>query len=105
MNSFNHTFLLRLAVSQRSKIGLLLLIFPLVSWSNISNVHASASARMSPRVAGQQTAQASESDGLVQAAYELYQKGRFDEALAKCSNAAALNPNDFRPHAIAALVW
>src|SRR5437867_3082603 len=92
-------------VSQRSKIGLLLLIFLFVSWSNISNVHASASARMSPQAGGQQPAQADEFDTLVQAAYELYQKGKFDDALAKCAKAKTLRLGDFRPYAIAGLVW
>lgn len=110
MNSFKQTFLPMLALSQRSRIGLLLLIFLfvlmflLVSGSNISNVHASVS-RISPQVAGQQTAQANESDTLVQAAYELYQKGKFDDALAQCAKAKALSPNDFRAYAIAGLVW
>jgi len=93
------------AISQRSKIGVLVLIFLLMFWSNISNVLASANGRISPQVGGQQPAQASEFERLVQAAYELYQKGKFDEALAKCSKAVALNPNDFRPHGLAGLAW
>ena len=111
MNSFKQIFLLRVAVSQRSKIspGVLrypfVLIFLLLFGSNISNVHASVRGGISSELAGQQTAQANESDTLAQAAYELYQRGQFDEAVAKCLRAMALNPNDFRPHAIAGLVW
>lgn len=111
MNIFKQAFLFRLAVSQRSKIRLRILsflfalIFLLVSGSNISNVHASVSGRVLPQVAGHPKAQADEVDTLVQAAYELYQQGRFDEAVAKCAKAIALNPNDFRPHGLAGLAW
>jgi superkiller protein 3 len=81
------------------------LVFLLVSGPGIANVQASVSGRVFSQVPGQQTAQATEIDTLVQAAYELYQKGQFEEALAKCLKAAALNPNDFRPHGIAGLAW
>lgn len=109
--NFDH----RLVFSQRSKVVLrnpafpfvleFFLIFILAAGSDNSNVHATVSGRISTQVAGQQTEQASEVDTLVQAAYELYQKGRFEEALAKCLKAVALNPNDFRPHGIAGLAW
>src|SRR5882724_155383 len=111
MSRFKQRFLSILAVSPRSKNGLRVLIFPfvliflLVGGSNSSNVHAYVSARILPQEAGKQTTQSNESDTLVQAAYELYHNGRFVESLAKCSKAIALNPNDFRPHVIAGLVW
>src|ERR1700737_455577 len=101
MNSFKQAFLLMLAVSQRSNIGLFVLIFRfvliflLVSGSSISNVHASVSRRISSQVGKQQPAQASEVDTLVQTAYELYEKGKFDNALSNCAKAEALSPNDF----------
>jgi cytochrome c-type biogenesis protein CcmH/NrfG len=101
----------RLAVSQRSQIGrrvlsfLFVLIFLLVSGPSISKVQASMSGRILPQVAGHLNAQADEVDTLVQAASELYQQGRFDEAIAKCAKAIALSPNDFRPHGLAGLAW
>src|SRR5947208_15919179 len=101
MNSFKQTFLTSPANFQRLTIGALLLVCLLVCWSNISHVHASASGPIPPKLSGQQPAQASDVDTLVQAAYELYLKAKFDDALAKCAEAKALNPNDFRPHAIA----
>jgi superkiller protein 3 len=109
MNNFKQIFLVRRAVFQRSKIGLrvlsLLFVLFLISGPDISNLHASASSRISPQAAGKETAQANEVDTLVQAASELYQQGRFDEAIAKCAKAIALNPNDFRPHGLAGLAW
>jgi tetratricopeptide (TPR) repeat protein len=53
----------------------------------------------------QQAAQLNEVDVLLQAAVELYNQGKFDEVLTKCAKAIALNPNDYRPHAIAGLAW
>jgi tetratricopeptide (TPR) repeat protein len=111
MNIFKQTFLFRLAVSQRSKIRLrvLSLLFVLVflrgAGPNISNVHASGGARALPQVAAHSSAQTDEVDTLVQAASQLYQQGRFVEAIAKCAKAIALNPNDFRPHGLAGLAW
>lgn len=110
MNSSKQTVLRLPPISQRSKQFRLrafffVLIFLLVTGSSISNVHASGNDGIAQQPSQPQPAQANESDRLVQAAYELSNKGQLDEALAKCSQAIALNPNDFRPHAIAGLIW
>ena len=42
---------------------------------------------------------------MVQAALELYQQQKFDEALAKCTKASGLNSNDYRPYALAGYVY
>jgi hypothetical protein len=115
MNTFKQTLLPRLAASQRATVGTtvgrrLLIFLPVslflvVSGSNISNVHASGRGRIAAEVVRHQTAQGDEAEVLVHAAHELYQRGRFDEALAKCTKAIAVSPNDARPHAIAGLVW
>lgn len=93
-------------VSRRSPIGLSILVVPfvliffLLSASDISSAHASATNRFT-----QEASKQDQVNALVKSAYELYQQGRLDEALAKCSGALALNPDDFRPHGIAGLVW
>jgi len=53
----------------------------------------------------QQQSQPSELDTLVQAAYQAYQSGKLDDALANCAKAIALNPDDFRSHGIAGLAY
>jgi tetratricopeptide (TPR) repeat protein len=49
--------------------------------------------------------QGGDADALVRTAYELYRQKKFAEALANCEKAAGLNPNDFRPHAMAGFVY
>jgi tetratricopeptide (TPR) repeat protein len=80
---------------------LLMIILP-VCWLGIAT---SAASRIPPQGKAEQPAAASEIDALVQTAYGLYQQGKYAEAVAKCSQAMALNPNDFRPHGIAGLAW
>lgn len=97
------------AVSERSKrlglrVSFLVLILLVVTGSSISGMHVSENAGLTHQPL-QQPAPATESDGLVQVAYDLSKTGQLDEALAKCSQAMALNPNDFRPHALAGLIW
>jgi tetratricopeptide (TPR) repeat protein len=81
------------------------LIFVLVLPGHSWNVNATWSGRSSTRLAVQQPAQSAEAETLVRTAYALYQNGKFEEALINVNKAKALNPNDFRPHTIAGLVW
>jgi len=53
----------------------------------------------------QQQPQSGETDNLLRAAYALYGRGKFDEALANLNKAAALSPNDFRPLALSGYVY
>jgi tetratricopeptide (TPR) repeat protein len=53
----------------------------------------------------QQTSQAVDANALVQAAYQAYENGKFDEAVANCTKALKLNPDDFRAHGIAGLAY
>lgn len=46
-----------------------------------------------------------EFDTLITTAYTLYTQKKYDEALAKCAEAARLRPGDNRPYAIAGLVY
>jgi tetratricopeptide (TPR) repeat protein len=52
-----------------------------------------------------QGAQQGEAEALISTAFELYRQRKFDEALANYAKAASLIPNDFRPHALSALVY
>lgn len=49
--------------------------------------------------------QRDEADELLKAAIELYKQKKYDDALANCVKAAALNPKDFRPHSISGLIY
>ena len=89
----------------RSTLADLLLIFLCVFCSHIFSVHASASGSLASQVNGQKPTQSKEEDALVQAAFELYENGEFEQALANATKAKALSPSDFRPHAIAGFVW
>ncbi len=42
---------------------------------------------------------------LIKAGFALYQQKKFDEALAVFAKAAALNPKDFRPHALSGVTY
>lgn len=53
----------------------------------------------------QQVPQDTEIDKLLQAAFELFRQGKFDEALANCTKAKALSPNDHRPHGLSGLIY
>jgi|GEM_PF-1276282 len=44
-------------------------------------------------------------NALLKTAFELYRQKKFDEALANCTKAAKLSPNDFRPPYITGLVF
>ena len=90
--------------SPRSKLAKLLLIFLCVSCSHISSIHASARGSISSQVSGQEPTQSGEADALVEAAFKLYEKGEFEEALANASKAKKLSPKDFRPYAITGFV-
>jgi hypothetical protein len=68
-----------------------MIILP-VCWLGIAT---SAASRIPPQGKAEQPAAASEIDALVQTAYGLYQQGKYAEAVAKCSQAMALNPMIF----------
>ena len=53
----------------------------------------------------QQVPQDTETNKLLQAAFSLFSQGKFEEALANCSKAIALNPNDYRPHGLSGLIY
>lgn len=61
--------------------------------------------QLTPSLKGAQKPQDSDSDALVRTAFEQYRQQKFDEALANCAKASSLSPNDFRPHALAGLVY
>lgn len=87
--------------SKLCPVSALLFCFVLVpTWST-----ATASVRTSNQLANQQTPQTSNTDALVQAAYNAYENGKFDEAIANCAKALAINPNDFRANGIAGLAY
>lgn len=52
-----------------------------------------------------QQPQANDAEALVRTAYTLYQQQKYDEALAKLTEAAKLDPKDFRPHVLAGYVY
>jgi tetratricopeptide (TPR) repeat protein len=49
--------------------------------------------------------QSTETDKLIQQGVAFLRQGKFDEALANSVKAAALDPNDFRPHVLAAYAY
>jgi tetratricopeptide (TPR) repeat protein len=51
------------------------------------------------------TAWITDVEELIKTAFELYRQNKFEEALANCVKAASLSPNDFRPHALAGLIY
>jgi tetratricopeptide (TPR) repeat protein len=53
----------------------------------------------------QQQAQGGDAEGFFQTALALYRQHKYDEALTNCLKAASLNPNDYRPHALAGYVY
>jgi tetratricopeptide (TPR) repeat protein len=80
------------------------LLFVLLSAAGLANSPmVKALNTPSPQTKGDQSPGDTQVDNLVQAAYRAYNDGKLDEALANCTKAIALNPNDFRPHAIAGL--
>jgi tetratricopeptide (TPR) repeat protein len=56
-------------------------------------------------VTGTQNPQDGEEQELLRTAFEQYRQEKFDDALASLAKAARLSPNDFRPHALAGLVY
>lgn len=90
------------ASSARSKIGEMLLILLCVSCFTISSVNTLA---ISSQVNEQEPTQSREVNALVEAAFDLYERGQLEEALANATKAKQLTKNDFRPYAIAGFVW
>ncbi len=87
-----------------------LIIVAIVSGLSGSAIAFSSSAayqRPAMRNAGfnAQQVEPSETQKLLQAAYQLAQQGKFDEALANCFKAIELSPDDPRPHIITGLVY
>ena len=97
-----------------------LLVLTLLSWLNfasttvnpaaqaVSQTSTTASSAQQPSATGgkgQEQTQSAEAATLFQIAFDLYRKGKFDEALANCTKAATRNPNDFRPHALAGYIY
>ena len=91
------------------KLQCLIAVCAVVSGLSFSVAALGASAQQSQtpssvgRGAGQ--TQSSEIDDLLRAALALSRQGKFEEALANCAKASSLNPNDFRPHALAGYVY
>jgi tetratricopeptide (TPR) repeat protein len=54
---------------------------------------------------GAREPQSNDADQLLRTGYELSRQKRFDEALASYAKASRLRPDDFRPHALAGLVY
>lgn len=54
---------------------------------------------------GELQTQSGEAESVFQAALLLYHQRKYDDALANCIKASALNPNDYRPHALAGYVY
>jgi tetratricopeptide (TPR) repeat protein len=94
-----------LACFARSKIGEMLLILLCVSCPLISSVDGSASGSITSQVNEQEPTQSREVDALVEAAFNLYESGQLEEALANATKAKQLSKTDFRPYAIAGFVW
>jgi tetratricopeptide (TPR) repeat protein len=90
--------------SRCSNIAELLLILLCVSCFYIPTVNASACGTISSQVNEQELTQSGEVDSLVQAGFDLYEKGELEEALANATKAKKLSPKDFRPYAIAGFV-
>ncbi|HEV8368981.1 MAG TPA: tetratricopeptide repeat protein [Pyrinomonadaceae bacterium] len=86
------------------RLSTALLLVSLFGFSSTSSIAKSGSDTSQER-GPQQKPPASEVDTLVQAASQAYQDGKLDEALAYCTKAIALNPNEFRAHALAGLVY
>lgn len=53
----------------------------------------------------QQQVQQGDAETVFRTAYSLYRERKYDEALAKSTEAATLNPNDYRPRALTAYVY
>jgi tetratricopeptide (TPR) repeat protein len=49
--------------------------------------------------------QQADAETVFRTAYRLYKEGKYDEALAKCNEAASLNPNDYRARALTGYVY
>ncbi|MBD0372694.1 MAG: hypothetical protein ICV60_17750 [Pyrinomonadaceae bacterium] len=62
-------------------------------------------AGLSPSLIAAGRLQDGEADAALRNAFELYRLKKYDEALANCVKAASLRPKDYRPHAIAGLVY
>ena len=90
--------------SRFRKLGDVLLILLWFSCAFISRVDAASRGSVTSQANGQDPAQFNEADALVDAAFKLYERGQFEEALANATKAKKLNKNDFRPYAIAGLV-
>ena len=89
-------------INQRSGIAPILLLVCLFMFHGASSIAKPSSLRQQQSGA---SPQASEIDSLIQAASHAYHNGKLDEALANCTKAIALNPNEFRAHGRAGLVY
>jgi len=49
--------------------------------------------------------QQADAETLFRTAYSLYREGKYDEALAKCTEAVTLNPNDYRARALRGYIY
>ena len=97
-----------------------LLVLTLLSWPSFASTNVDTAAQPASQTSttassvqqqsatgakGQEQKQSAEAATLFQTAFDLYRKGKFDEALANCTKATTRNPNDFRPHALAGYIY
>ena len=85
----------------------LLSFFAVVNFGVFGSPSASARSNVPPSASAAQIADAitDDFDELIVAAYSSYTQKRYDDALEKCTKAAALRPEDNRPYAISGLVY
>lgn len=88
-------------------LGLVLILFGAFNYLPASTAAPAWDTLQSPPAAGggAQEPQGGDADALVRAAFELYQQRKFDEALATSARAARLSPGDYRPRALAGLIY
>ena len=63
------------------------------------------SARALPNSAPISVQQQADAETLFRTAYSLYREGKYDDALAKCTEAVTLNPNDYRARALRGYIY
>ena len=89
-------------------LQLLIAVCAVVCGLSVSRLTASTRPRSQMPISflrSEQESKSRETDDLVRAAYELYQQGKLDEALADLNKAAALSPSDFRPLVLSGYVY
>lgn len=88
------------------KLQLLFLALTIGSFGAISgSANVTGNLYSGPNISAGQILFKDEFDELIKSALELYKQKKYDEALAKCVEAGALNPKDFRPHSISGLIY